>query len=173
MSTKDGLLGTSRFIVALAVLLNRLFFGAVSIGLPLSWLFSARIQVMLLQDAPGVDAPTEAMGLRLLMLVGIAMGIGIEILLSTLRCVLASASAGDPFIVVNARRLQTMGWALLGLQMLDLPAALIARFFPSLGSAAPEIAFAPGGWLAVLMLFVLSRVFTAGTAMKDDLEGTV
>ena len=31
--------------------------------------------------------------------------------------------------------------------------------------------FAP--WLAVLLLFVLARVFDEGTRMRDDLEGTV
>jgi hypothetical protein len=42
-----------------------------------------------------------------------------------------------------------------------------------MGSAAPDVTFSPGGWIAVLMVFVLSRVFAAGSAMKDDLEGTV
>ena len=28
-------------------------------------------------------------------------------------------------------------------------------------------------WLAVLLLFVLSRVFEQGARMRDDLEGTV
>jgi hypothetical protein len=66
-----------------------------------------------------------------------------------------------------------MGWALLGLQLLDIPGALLGRFCPSLGSAAPDVSFSPGGWIAVLMVFVLSRVFAAGSAMKDELEGTV
>ena len=169
----DHLLRTSALVVSLAVLLNRLFSCAVTLALPLSWFFSTRFQAMLLRDAPGVDSRLEAIGLRWLMGVGIAMGVGIDILLSALRRTLASASTGDPFISANAERLRTMGWALLGLQLLDFPAALIGRSFPSLGTAAPDIGLAPGGWLAVLMLFVLSRVFTAGTAMRDDLEGTV
>jgi hypothetical protein len=76
-------------------------------------------------------------------------------------------------VAVNARRLRTIGWALLGLQLLDFPGALIGRCYPSLGPAAPDVTFSPGGWIAVLMVFVLSRVFAAGSAMKDDLEGTV
>ena len=28
-------------------------------------------------------------------------------------------------------------------------------------------------WLAVVLLFVLARVFDEGTRMRDDLEGTV
>ena len=30
-----------------------------------------------------------------------------------------------------------------------------------------------GGWIAVLMVFVLSRIFSAGAAMRDELEGTI
>ena len=31
----------------------------------------------------------------------------------------------------------------------------------------------PAGWLAVIMTFVLARVFAEGTLMREDLEGTV
>ena len=101
------------------------------------------------------------------------MAIAAEVLLAALAEMVASAAAGDPFVAVNARNLQTIGWALLALQVLDIPGALIAKFFPSLGSAAPDVTFSPAGWIAVLMVFVLSRVFATGSAMKDDLEGTV
>jgi hypothetical protein len=33
--------------------------------------------------------------------------------------------------------------------------------------------FQVGGWLAVLLLFVLAQVFLEGTRMREDLEGTV
>jgi hypothetical protein len=33
--------------------------------------------------------------------------------------------------------------------------------------------FSIAGWLAVLLLFVLARVFEHGTRMREDLEGTV
>ena len=86
---------------------------------------------------------------------------------------IASADAGDPFVGANEERLKTIGWALLGLQCLEFPAALLAKFFPSMGSARPDVSISWGGWIAVLMVFVLSRVFAAGAAMKADLEGTV
>jgi hypothetical protein len=37
----------------------------------------------------------------------------------------------------------------------------------------PDSAFSAAGWLAVLMVFVLSRVFSVGSAMREELEGTV
>ena len=67
----------------------------------------------------------------------------------------------------------SIGWCLLVLQLLEIPAALIGRLYPALGNAAPQGDFSVAGWMAVLMVFVLSRVFDAGTVMRDELEGTV
>ena len=36
-----------------------------------------------------------------------------------------------------------------------------------------DAGFSPGGWLAVILTFVLARVFAEGTLMREDLEGTV
>ena len=33
--------------------------------------------------------------------------------------------------------------------------------------------FSVGGWLAVILTFVLARVFAEGALMREDLEGTV
>jgi hypothetical protein len=36
-----------------------------------------------------------------------------------------------------------------------------------------DAGFSINGWLAVLLTFLLARVFAEGTLMRDDLEGTV
>jgi len=36
-----------------------------------------------------------------------------------------------------------------------------------------DAGFSINGWLAVLLTFVLARVFAEGTLMREDLEGTV
>jgi hypothetical protein len=36
-----------------------------------------------------------------------------------------------------------------------------------------DAGFAINGWLAVLLTFLLARVFAEGAVMRDDLEGTV
>jgi Protein of unknown function (DUF2975) len=108
-----------------------------------------------------------------MMLLGIAMSVAIDRLFVALTQIIETARAGDPFIPANALRLQTVGWALLSLQLLNIPAALIERYFPSMGTGTPDSAFSAAGWMAVLMVFVLSRVFAAGSAMRDELEGTV
>jgi hypothetical protein len=172
-NAKDRLIKSSGLVVRAVLMTNRLFLVAVMVGLLLSWILSPQLAALLIQQTPDVDVQSEIAGLRWLMLLGMAMAVATEVLLAALGQIIASAEEGDPFIAANARRLQTVGWALLALQLLAIPGGLIEKFFPSLGSAAPDVTFSPGGWIAVLMVFVLSRVFAAGSAMRDELEGTV
>ena len=36
-----------------------------------------------------------------------------------------------------------------------------------------DAGFSINGWLAVILTFVLARVFAEGTLMREDLEGTI
>lgn len=173
MARSHKLVEGSFVAVALALFVNWLFLIAVVIGLALSFVFAADFAAMLAPSHPADDLPSLMIGLRWLMVVGIVMASAIIPLLRSLANIIGSVADGDPFIAANAKRLQTIGWALLVLQFLDLTCILIDHRFPSLGSAAPDGSVSAGGWLAVLMAFVLSRVFAAGSAMRDDLAGTV
>ena len=173
LNASDRLIKSSRLVVRTALVANRLFFVAVVVGLVVSWIWPAQLTVLLMQPKPGSDLGSVTAGMRWLMLLGLAMAAATEVLLTALTQIIASAGAGDPFIPANGRRLQTIGWALLALQLMDIPGAVLERFFPSLSAGGPSISFAPGGWIAVLMVFVLSRVFAAGSAMRAELEGTV
>lgn len=157
----------------LVTIINRLFLAAVCLGMILSFLFAGSFATWLMQPAPSTEMAATLIGLRFEMLLGIAMALGTDRMLTPLGRMIESARAGDPFIAANARRLQAIGWWLLFLQMLIIPSALLVRFFPSLGSAAPSDDYSVGGWVAVLMVFVLSRVFAAGAVMRDELEGTI
>ncbi len=172
-SPTDKLTESSQLVVRVAIVANRVFLGAVIFGLLASAVFPSQFAMMLMQPARGTDLRATILGMRWMLLLGVAMAVATDRLLAALAQIVASARAGDPFLSVNARRLQIIGWALLFLQLLDIPGALIARFFPSLSSGSPGVPFSPGGWIAVLMVFVLSRVFAAGSAMRDELEGTV
>ena len=173
MRDRDRLIEISRLVVRGATVINRLFLLAVIVSLLLSWVFAAEFASFLSQSTPGVDAASEIIGLRGEMLIGIVMAIATDRLLVALGQVITSASIGDPFNAGNARKLQTVGWSLLVLQLLDVPAMLLGRFFPSLGSGAPDAGVSVGGWVAVLMVFILARVFAAGSVMRADLEGTI
>ncbi|HEX6162773.1 MAG TPA: DUF2975 domain-containing protein [Vicinamibacterales bacterium] len=82
--------------------------------------------------------------------------------------------AGDPFVAANAVRLRTIAWLLLVIQVLSMIIGGLAK-----AVSTPEhpfnvdAGFSVNGWLAVLLTFLLARVFDAGTVMRDDLEGTV
>jgi hypothetical protein len=70
--------------------------------------------------------------------------------------------------------LQAIAWALLALQLLSLVIGAIAKAVST--PAHPldlDAGFSISGWLAVLLTFLLARVFAEGTLMREDLEGTV
>jgi hypothetical protein len=70
--------------------------------------------------------------------------------------------------------LQAIAWALLVLQLLSPVIGVIARTMST--PAHPikvDAGFSIDGWLAVLLTFLLARVFAEGTRMRNDLEGMV
>jgi len=151
-----------------------------------NWLFGAAILALLLimphqqwimaafKISPSRDAARLIMGLRavaVLGLVGIPLNYAV---LDQLLEIVRAVRAGDPFVAANARRLQTIAWALLALQLLSMVIGAIAKAVST--PAHPvhlDAGFSISGWLAVLLTFVLARVFAQGTLMRDDLEGTV
>ncbi len=96
------------------------------------------------------------------------------LILKRLLAIVGTVRAGDPFVDANAQRLQAIAWALLALQLLSLVIGGIGKAISS--PAHPvhlDAGFSVNGWLAVLLTFVLARVFVEGTRMREDLEGTV
>ena len=94
--------------------------------------------------------------------------------LKRLLAIVRTVRSGDPFVAVNARRPQAIAWALLALQLLSLVVGGIGKAIST--PAHPlhlDAGFSASGWLAVLLTFVLARVFAEGTSMRQDLEGTV
>ncbi|MDE1148612.1 MAG: DUF2975 domain-containing protein [Azospirillaceae bacterium] len=173
MNKRTTLIHSSALAVRLASAANLVCLLALVAGLAASWLMAGQFTTLLLGDGAAIDLAERTAGLRWLLVLGIAMAVSTAVLLRTLGAMVATVSAGDPFIAANTDRLRCIGWALLVLQLLDIPGFLIRQSFPALGAAAPEGGVSPGGWIAVLMVFVLVRIFAAGTAMRDDLEGTV
>jgi hypothetical protein len=98
----------------------------------------------------------------------------VNIVLTRLLAIVDTVSAGNAFVPENAERLQTIAWSALLLEILHLVVGAIAK-----GVSSPNhpldinwsFSFTP--WLAVLLLFVVARVFEEGARMREDLEGTV
>jgi hypothetical protein len=123
---------------------------------------------------PASGRDTLELGMRLILVIGIASVPLAYVVLSRLRAIVDTVRDGDPFVAKNARRLQTIAWAYLGLELLHLAVGVVAV---GAGSSAQPLdvnwhfSFTP--WVAVLLLFVLARVFDHGARMRADLEGTV
>ena len=95
-----------------------------------------------------------------------------------MRALIETASKGDPFIPDNARRLNAMAWLLLGSQVLTVLVGELRVYAFSLMDPQSKSTWdiSPNdltGFLIVLVLFILARVFRHGAAMREDLEGTV
>ena len=153
----------------------------------LNWLYAACLVALLsysfinepfLMRALKLASPSEnpglVMGVRGIALLGI---LTVPINLAMLKRMLAmvdTVRAGDPFVAANAYRLNAIAWLLLALQVIGLAVWAIGKSVST--PAHPlhlDAGFSPAGWLAVVMTFVLARVFAEGTLMRDDLDGTV
>lgn len=113
-------------------------------------------------------------GLQAIAFIGLVGAALVHTILRRLRAMVDTVRAGDPFIVENARRLQTIAWCVLAGEGLRLAVAIIASTVTTptqpidLGDG---FSFTP--WLAVLLLFVLAGVFAQGARMREELEGTI
>jgi Protein of unknown function (DUF2975) len=113
-------------------------------------------------------------GMRLIMVIGLCAVPVVHFVLTRLLTIVESVRVGNPFVVANAARLQQIGWAVLGLELMHFAVGIVAASVST--STAPlrlGWGFSPTRWLAVLMLFVLARVFEQGARMREELEGTV
>lgn len=114
------------------------------------------------------------MGMRVIMALGIVAVPVTHVVLTRLLAIVETVDGGDPFVIDNAARLQGIAWAVLGLELLHLAVGAVAA-----GASTSETPldldwnFSVTRWLAVLLLFVLARVFEQGSRMREDLAGTV
>ena len=124
--------------------------------------------------SPSPEAARLVMGLRAIAVLGLAVIPLHYAVLKRLLAMVETVRAGDPFVAANASRLQAIAWALLALQLLSLVIGAIAKSVST--PAHPlhlDAGFSINGWLAVLLTFLLARVFAEGTHMREELEGTV
>lgn len=136
--------------------------------------FAAEADVLgALARGPAAGEPSVLiLAVRIVMAIGIAAVPLAHLILSRLLAMVDTVRAGDPFVTENGRRLTTIAWALLGLQFLDLGFGAVSLGMLA-GTDQFDWSFGLTGWIAVLMLFVLARVFHHGARMREELEGTV
>ena len=123
---------------------------------------------------PSPEAERLVMGLRAIAVLGLAAIPLNYAVLKRLLAIVETVRGGDPFVAANASRLQAIAWALLVLQLLSLVIGAVAKAISTPAHPVDlDAGFSINGWLAVLLTFLLARVFAQGTLMREDLEGTV
>ena len=163
----------SRNLLRVLIVLNWVFALLALAILAASIALEERLLAVLAKQDGAQIAATNLTILRAVMVVGLATVPLAHILLTRLRAIVDTVRSGDPFLLVNARRLTVIAWALLGIQLLDLVFGVLALGVGGDDAPLSGWTFNVTGWIAILLLFVLARVFEQGAAMREDIEGTV
>jgi hypothetical protein len=165
-------LPVARIVLKLLVVLNWIY-AAIVLAILVALVANAAWAMTALGFAPADQTGALVTGARLIALVGLAAVPLNLIVLRRLLEMIDTVRAGDPFVARNAERLQVIAWAMLGQQILQLLVSLIASASSARAHGVHVDPLSTSGWLAVILLFVLARVFAEGATMRDDLAGTV
>lgn len=170
---QDRILVVASGLVRFANWLNWVVAFGFVVAIILSFVFGDALAAQISAKYHGRHVAETIALLRITAVVSIAACVAVYQLFTRLLAILETVRAGDPFVVANADRLQRIGWALFAIQMLDLGFGGIVLALDRLG--VDHVTWVPGftGWIGVVMLFVLARVFRVGAGMRDDLAMTV
>lgn len=133
-----------------------------------AWIMSA------FKLSPSPEADKIIAGFHVIGWLGLAAVPLNYVVLRQLLAIVNTVRAGEPFVAANAKRLQTIGYAIIAVQIISMIIGAVGRAISSPPYPVRlNAGFSINGWLAVLLTFVLSRVFAEGARMRDDLDGTV
>lgn len=166
-------MAATRKVLRVLIVLN-LLMGFLILALLVASLVAETPVMGALGARPTDSNPTLILGMRLVMVLGVGAVPLAHVALTRLHAIVVTVARADPFVAENAVRLQLIAWAVLGLELLHLAVGAVAARASS--DAQPldlDWSFSLTRWLAVLLLFVLARVFEQGARMREDLAGTV
>lgn len=171
--TYSAALPIAYVVLRLLVVLNWLM-GAAILALLVATMVAERWTLTALGIEPGSYIRPILPGLQAVAVLGLVCVPFYHAILTRLLAIAETVGRGDPFVARNADRLQAIAWMLLVLQLIGM---VIGAIGESLSTREHPIdldaGFSINGWLAVLLTFVLARIFAEGARMRDDLEGTV
>ena len=167
------MLRTASVLMRVLNVLNWIVVAFFVFMLLLTFLADVEITRKFAEKLPNADPADLMDAVRLLCVLVFVAGPITHVLLTRLGTILRSVKVGDAFIAANGERLRVVAWALLGLQLIDIAFGVLAVMINEEIGETIGGSFSLGGWIAVLLLFVLAKVWTEGAAMRDELEGTV
>lgn len=166
-------LPSAHVLLRILVVLNWLA-GAAIFALLMATIVAKAWTMTALGIAPSSEISRLIVPLRVIAALGLVAVPINDSILRRLLAIVETVRRGDPFVAANAYRLQTIACALLVLQLLSMAIGAIGEAIST--PAHPfhlDAGFSASGWLAVLLTFVLARVFAEGTLMREELEATI
>jgi hypothetical protein len=168
---RDPLLAAARFWLRLSTAVAMLFTAAFLFAVPALLIVHETVLRKLAEHHASPDLyPVILTVVALLSLVSLLS----YFFLRHMDRIVGTVAEGDPFVPVNASRLQAMGWLTLAINTVFVVVKVVVNLGPRAQQRPDgDFTFTLGGILLALVLFVLARVFREGTRMRDELEGTV
>jgi hypothetical protein len=161
-------LSAARILLRILRVFNLIVATWLVVAMPASFFFEPQFFAFFSKKPPHIDPTWLIPVLRIWIVLALGMVAAVHVSLSRLLAVVETVRSGDPFVPENAVRLNTIAWCLLIVQLLNLTFGMLAATMNAAGSNI-HWEFSATGWLAVVLLFVLARVFEEGTQMREDL----
>jgi len=170
----------TQWVLRAGIIVTMLLIGlfVLGVGGTIYGLSASSLPLDKIEHATGVTMTADEIGrMALAALAGAIAALAlVQFILRALQRVVASASVGDPFIETNAVELVRVAWLLLGVNVID---SLIKPIVYLLGPAAMRakvhdmVHVSVTGLFAVLLIFVLAKIFRRGSDMRAELAGTI
>ena len=170
---QDRILRAGTIVLRMATVINWIVVALFVVALVLSFVSGDLVLARLATKYRGQPSAPILHVMQVMLVAGLFACAAAHAIFTRLLAIVGTVRDGDPFVAANARRLTGIGWALLVIQLLDLGLGAVTGWFSSIGVEHATWTPSFGGWIALLMVFVLARVFTIGTRMRDELEMTV
>ncbi len=165
-------LNASRILLRTVRVLNLAVAAAFAGMLLASFLFEPAFREFFIRQ-PRLDPDSVLPVMRLWVLAALPVFVAVHIMLSRLLTMVGTVRAGAPFVPENAARLRVIAWCLLVVQLFELSCGLFIRILSRAGADVGDWDPSLTGWIAVLLLFVLARVFEEGARIRADLDAMV
>lgn len=161
-----------RLLIGLNVL-NWVFLAVFMIALAALTLWPDLLAGALAKASPRMDAPYVIDLFRFVLLLCIPIAFAAHAIFTRLVAMIDSVDRGQVFTAENAQRLRVIGWCVLATQVIDAGYGWIS--YQLVIASGEQFGWQPSltAWLAVLMLFILARIFEQGAAMREELEQTI
>ena len=171
--SKSAALPIAYVLLRILIVLNW-FFAACVLAL-LAFTFINEAWTMRALGVAGMsDAQTVTWAMRGIAALGVAAAPLNYMILKRLLAMVETVRAGDPFVAANAYRLHAIAWLMVALQLISMTIGGIGKAISTPEHPFHlEAGFSVNSWLAIILTFVLARVFAEGALMREDLEGTV